>query len=345
MEDDLDAISLGEAEWLPYLRRFYFGANAADGLEKLLQAEIDARQVCTIPLGEDSEGRLITVRVGRYGPYLERGEDRGTIPADLAPDQLTLEKAEELLSLGSGPIVLGEDPESGKPVYLKNGRFGFYVQLGDPEGKTKAKMKSVMPSMDPEQLELDQALALLRLPRTLGPHPEDGEPVVADFGRYGSYIKWGSETRSLESEEDVFSVDVPKAVELLKQEKRGRRSGPKVLRELGNHPESEQPIRLLDGRFGPYVTDGNTNASLPRGTDPDSVDLERAVELIREREARGPTKRGRKKKATKKKASKKKTAKKKTTRKKTTRKKTTRKKASKKATGSNRSSSGEEGGP
>ncbi len=308
MENDLDRISLGQLESLPYLRHFYFGEgedldeDSKKGLKDLLGAEIDPRDVCTLPLGQDEDGQQINIRIGRYGPYLERGEERASIPDGTAPDELDLAKGIELLARGSGPTELGEDPGSGKQVYLKSGRFGPYVQLG--ENGEEPKMKSLLPGMSPDDVKLEDALKLLALPREVGIDPKSADPVLADFGRYGPYLKCGVETRSLESPEQVFDVDLEKALEILAQPKKGgfRRAAPKTLKELGNNPSGE-PVKLLDGRYGPYVTDGTTNASLPKGSDPEDLTLEVALGLLEERAKRGPKKK--KKKAAKKKAAKK----------------------------------------
>jgi DNA topoisomerase-1 len=285
MENELDEISLGEKEHLPYLRSFYFGDGEEPGLHELIKSEIDPRESCTIHLGRDLAGREINIRVGRYGPYLERGEDRASIPEALAPDELTVEKAEELLSIGSGPQVLGTDPASGKAVYLKVGRYGPYVQLG--ENEEEPKLKSLLPGMEIDSVTLEAALKILGLPRSLGIDPESGEEVFADYGRYGPYVKRTTDSRSLTAEDDVFEVKLERALELFKQEKPGGgwrgRFQPKVLRPLGEHPDSKAPIQLLSGRYGPYVSDGEVNASLPRGADPARVTLEEAVELIRRR--------------------------------------------------------------
>jgi DNA topoisomerase-1 len=210
MEDDLDKIARGEMDALPYLRSFYFGDKGdKKGLKDLIQTEIDAREVCTLELGEDDEGRVVNIRVGRYGPYLERGDERATIPEGVAPDELDMERAAEILKRGSGPIELGDDPETGRPVFVKTGRYGAYVQLG--ENDDEPKMKSLLPGMEMETTTQEDALRLLRLPRTVG-EDADGESVLADYGRYGPYIKRGVDTRSLEKPEDVFDVTLEKAL-------------------------------------------------------------------------------------------------------------------------------------
>ena len=312
MEGDLDRISNREIEALPYLKRFYFGGEGDPGLEKLLEQEIDARESCTLPLGVDEEGRQINVRVGKYGPYLERGEDRASIVEGTAPDEVTIEHAIELLERGSGPNELGKHPETDQPVYLKSGRFGPYMQLGDHDDETgdKPKMKSLLPGMEPDQVELADALKLLSLPRTVGVHPTLNEEIMADYGRYGPYLRCGKETRSLSEPSQVFDIDVPAAVEVLAQEKKGGRRQAKVLKELGVREADGTEIKLLDGRYGPYVADGTYNASLPKGTDPDGLTLADAIELLAKKaEAKPKKKKKTAKKAAKKKA-KKKTAKK-----------------------------------
>ncbi len=330
MEDDLDAIAVGKMEALPYLKRFYFGNNGDQGLKDLIQTEIDARDVCTLPLGEDTEGRTINVRVGRYGPYLERGEDRATVPDGLAPDELTIESAEEILRKGSGPKELGVDSETGRQVYAKTGRYGAYFQLG--ENDDEPKMKSLLPGMDVEEVSIDDALKMLRLPRTVGQDPE-GNDVLTDYGRYGPYVKRGADTRSLDKPEDIWEVTLAKALERLAEPpaRGGRRRASKVLKELGVDPKTELPVRVLSGPYGPYVSDGSIHASIPKDQDPEKVSLEEACDMIAVREASGKVRR---KKTTKKKAGKKTTKKKagkKATKKKTA-KKATKKKAAKKAT-------------
>ena len=337
MEDDLDAISRGEAESLPYLKNFYFG-NGQKGLKPQLELKvekIDPRTICTIVLGKDEEGREVAVRVGRYGPFLQRDEDTSPIPDGTPPDELTLERAKELLATAQqGPRVLGSDPETGAEVTVRDGRFGPYVQLGEAEGKKKPKTQSLLKTMTTESVDLATALNLLSLPRVVG-QDENGEDVMVAYGRFGPYLKRGKDTRSLEREEQVFTVTLEEALHILAQPKKGRRRGSEPLKVLGAAPDLDgAEVKLMEGRFGPYVTDGATNASIPRGTDPESVNLEQAVHLIQERRARGPAR----KKTTRKKTGgtsktggRKKTAAKKTSRKKTARKKSATKKASKKA--------------
>jgi DNA topoisomerase-1 len=304
MEDDLDEIAQGEQEALPWLTRFYFGepngSNAGDGNEVDMRrglkedvaahlGQIDAREINSIPVGSDAQGDEIVVRVGRYGPYLQRGEERASIPDDLAPDELTVARAEELLVAPSGDRVLGTDPDSGLAVVAKSGRFGPYVQLGEPDNGGKPRTASLFKSMSLDTVDLDQALQLLRLPRVVGTDPADGHEIHALNGRFGPYLKKGHETRSLETEEQLFTVSLDEARALFAQPKQRRgRAAAQPLKELGPDPDTGAPIVLRSGRFGPYVTDGTTNASLRRGDDPESMSFERAVELLAERRAAGP---------------------------------------------------------
>ena len=314
MEEDLDEIASGDEETVPWLTKFYFG-NGEVGLHKLVNEhvdEIDPREVNSIPLGSDGDGTDIVVRVGKFGPYLQRGEETASIPEDIPPDELTIERAVELLTAPSQDRTLGSHPESGEPIYLKNGRYGPYLQLGELEDgkKDKPPTASLFKDMDPEQVTLEEALKLLSLPRVVGTD-DDGEEIAALNGRYGPYIKKGKETRSLENERQIFSITVDEAKALLAQPKRGRGSTASVLKELGEDPETGAPMTMKDGRFGPYVTDGTLNASIPRGESPDDITPERAAQLLADRRAKGPAKR------------RKKTTRKKTTAKKTSRKKTT----------------------
>ena len=339
MEDDLDEIAAGREEVLPWLTRFYFGSAVPDavagvpngragasgargddvdavGLKATVAlhlSEIDAREINSIPLGVGGDGQEIVARVGRYGPYLQRGDDRASIPDDLAPDELTVARAEEILAAPSHDRVLGIDPGSGLDISLRAGRFGPYVQVGDlVEGGEKPRTASLFSSMDPSTLTLEQALELLRIPRTVGTDPDTGEEVVAHNGRFGPYLKRGSDTRSLTSEEQLLSVNLDEARALFAQPKQRRgRAAAAPLREVGTDPSTNLPIVVKEGRFGPYVTDGTTNASLRKGDSVESIDIERASELLAERRAAGPsTRKKAAKKAPAKKAAKKAPAKK-----------------------------------
>jgi DNA topoisomerase-1 len=231
-------------------------------------------------------GSEAVVRVGRYGPYLEHGERRASLPPDLAPDELTPERAEELLSQPDNR-PLGTNPQTGREIVVRSGRYGPYVTEVMPEGtEEKPRTASLLSSMSPETVTLEEALRVLSLPRVVG--ELDGDEVTAQNGRYGPYIKRGEESRSLESEEQLFTVTLEQAKALLAEPPRRRRRGAAKgpLRELGSDPASGKPIVLRDGRFGPYVTDGETNASLRRGDTVEGVTLERAVELLAERRAK-----------------------------------------------------------
>ncbi len=293
MEEDLDEIARGGQESVPWLTRFYFGNGGGPGLKELVSehlGEIDAREINSIPIGGPESG--LVVRVGRYGPYVQRGEEeRAPIPEDLAPDELTSERAIELLEAGSSERLLGPHPESGLPVTIRAGRFGPYVQVGSAEETGgRPATASLLASMDPAAVTLDDALRVLALPRVIGIDPATGEEIVASNGRYGPYLKRGSESRSLESEEQLFTVGLAEAIERFAQPKtrRGRGTQTPPLRELGADPASGGAIVLRDGRFGPYVTDGTTNASLRKGDTVSGLTPERAVELLAERRAAGP---------------------------------------------------------
>ncbi|SNQ46715.1 DNA topoisomerase 1 [Frankia canadensis] len=295
MEDDLDDIASGEAASTDWLTRFYFGtgdgtATATEaGLKHLVSerlGEIDAREVNSIPLGEADDGTSVVVRVGRYGPYVQRGDGRASVPDDLAPDELTVARALELLAAPSGDRVLGVDPAGGATITAKAGRFGPYVTTDTDPPRTS----SLLRTMSLETLTLDDAIRLLSLPRNLGA-AEDGEEVTAQNGRYGPYVKKGAESRSLESEEQLFTVTLPEALALLAQPKaRGRRAAAQTppLRELGNDPVSGKQMVIREGRFGPYVTDGETNASLRKGDAVETITDGRSAELLADRRARGP---------------------------------------------------------
>ena len=339
MEDSMDAISRREEDYVKYLKDFYFGDTNL-GLKKKLDekiGEVDARTICTFPLGTpETGGHLgpIDVRVGRYGPYLEQGERKASLPPDLPPDELNLEMAIKMLDdAEAGDEPLGMDPETQKPIFVKSGRFGPYIQLGEVEEdekgkKIKPKNASLLKGMEVADVNLEIALKLLSLPRDLGEHPEMKEPVEAHNGRYGPYIKCGTETRSLPEDISPIDVTMEKAIELLKEPKtRGRRSAPKEpLKKFDVSPVTEKEVRILDGRFGEYVTDGVTNVTVPKTMTIEEITFERALDMLAEKAAKGPSKKK------KKKAAKKKTAKKKAVKKKTAKKKTAKKKKTKSAT-------------
>jgi len=339
MEEDLDEIARGDEEPLPWLTRFYFGSPGSKddgtGLKQMVAerlAEIDARAVNSIPIGGAESG--VVVRVGRFGPYVQEGEKRASLPEDLAPDELTLERAHELLDAPPAERsdrVLGDDPATGLPVLVRAGRYGPYVQLGRAEElSTKPKTASLLSGMTPEEVTLDEGLRLLTLPRNLGRDEAAGEDVVADNGRYGPYVRRGSDYRSLENEEQLFTVTLDGALALLSQPRarRARQAAQPPLAELGPDPVSGAPVVVKDGRFGPYVTDGTVNASLRRGDSVETLTIERAAELLAERRLRaeadgssggGARGRGRRSRAT---ASKRASGTKKASAKKTTAKKT-----------------------
>ncbi|HEY7073394.1 MAG TPA: DNA topoisomerase, partial [Acidimicrobiales bacterium] len=340
MENQLDEIATGSRERVPFLHSFWFG-NGSEGLTTLIEhamANADPAVVNAVPLGKDQDGEVVMVRNGRFGPYLKRGEDTVSVPEDLPPDELSLVRALELLAAPKGDEPLGTDPASGLPVFVKSGRHGPYVQLGDaetlPDGE-KPKTASVFKSMDAATLPLDVALQLLTLPRTVGVDPATGEEIIARNGPYGPFLKRGDDTRNLAREEDMLTVSLEEALAQFAQPKNRRgRTAAAPLRELGPDPVSGKPIVLKDGRYGPYATDGETNASL-RERDGDTVEgltLERAAELLQARRDAGPSTRGRKRAPAKKAAARKSTAKKAGAAKKATAKKSAAKKtAAKKA--------------
>lgn len=347
MEEDLDRIARGEAQAVPWLRRFYFGegpeGGAADagngdgdhlgGLKELVTdlGAIDAREVSSFPVGDG-----IVLRVGRYGPYVERGEkdaeghQRADVPADLAPDELTVEYAEELFAKPSGEFELGKDPETGHEIVAKDGRYGPYVTEILPEGTPKTGKNAVKPrtaslfkSMSLDTVTLEDAMRLMSLPRVVGTDAE-GVEITAQNGRYGPYLKKGTDSRSLESEDQLFSITLEEALAIYAQPKqRGRAAAKPPLKELGTDPVSERPVVVKDGRFGPYVTDGETNATLRRDDDVETITPERGYELLAEKRAKAPAKKTAKKAAAKKTTTAKKAPAKKTAAKKTAAKKTT----------------------
>jgi DNA topoisomerase I len=296
MEEVLDAISNGERDWLDFVRTFYRGNDKHVGLDKLIETKTNEIDYPVFDLGPDSgSGEPIKVRIGRYGPFLQRAEggegNTASLPEDLPPADLTVERALQLLNAkAQGPREIGVDKETGLTVYAMNGRFGPYVQLGETSDDRKAakpKRASLFQGMSPETVTLDEAIKLLSLPREVGLHPADQQPIIASPGRYGPYIKHGNEFRSLDSEDQLFTITPDQAVELLaapKQSRRKQSAAKSVLKSLGSHPKSGAPVNLLSGRYGPYVTDGTTNASLPRGADPEQLTMDGAVELLAARE-------------------------------------------------------------
>ncbi|MFD8608989.1 type I DNA topoisomerase [Streptomyces sp. NPDC059631] len=353
MEDDLDRIARGEARAVPWLKRFYFGegtgeGGAADagngdgdhlgGLKELVTdlGAIDAREVSSFPVGNG-----IVLRVGRYGPYIERGEkdtdshQRADIPDDLAPDELSVELAEELLAKPSGDFELGADPVTGHQIVAKDGRYGPYVTEILPEGTPKTGKNAVKPrtaslfkSMSLDTVTLDDALKLMSLPRVVGADAE-GVEITAQNGRYGPYLKKGTDSRSLQTEDQLFTITLEEALAIYAQPKqRGRAAAKPPLKELGEDPVSAKPVVVKDGRFGPYVTDGETNATLRSGDSVETITPERGFELLAEKRAKGPAKKTAKKAPARKTAAKKTTS----TAKKTAAKKTAAKTTAKKTT-------------
>jgi DNA topoisomerase-1 len=295
MEDDLDGIATGTEEAEPWLSKFYFG-NGSPGLKDMVKErleQIDPRAINSIPIGTDADGKEIVVRVGRYGPYLSRDGETAAVPEGIAPDELTVDKAAELLATPSADRVLGEDPATGLPVIAKAGRFGPYVQLGevDSSSKKKPQTASLLKNMNLEAVTLEDALRLLTLPRSLGKDPVDNEEITVQNGRYGPYVKKGTDSRSLADEEQLFSLTLDEALAILAQPKarRGRGAAAPPLKELGDDPVSKKPMVVKEGRFGPYVTDGETNASLRTGDDVDTLTVERAAQLLQDKRDKGPS--------------------------------------------------------
>ncbi|MCU1413280.1 MAG: topA, partial [Microbacteriaceae bacterium] len=327
MEDDLDRIADGEEDRVDWLTSFYFGSDRHKGLRVVIDnmGDIDAKSINSIALDDE-----VTLRIGKYGPYLEVNDPdaapdatprRVNIPPDLAPDELTVAKAHELID---APVVvdriIGVNPDNGKNIVAKDGRFGPYItelepvveqpvveapveEVVDPKtGELKPKKKaapkkstapkprtaSIFKSMDLATVDLETALRLLNLPRVVGLDPESGEEILAQNGKFGPYLKKGVDTRSLTEEDQIFEIDLPGALELYAQPKYGARRASSALKEFENDPVSEKPIRIKDGRFGAYVTDGITNVTIPRGETIEEIDFERAVQMLADKRAKGP---------------------------------------------------------
>jgi DNA topoisomerase-1 len=318
LEDDLDAIARGEQQRVAWLQDFYFGSEGQVGLRNVVDnlGEIDARELNSTRISD-----VATLRFGKYGPYLEVSDPqqpdaaprRVNVPDDLAPDELTAARAQELIDAPvAGDRVLGENPANGKIVVVKDGRFGPYVQEEDPvdpeaadlatgeiedapkkrtakkAAAPKPRTASLFKTMSVDTVDLETALKLLDLPRTLGADPESGEPITAQNGRYGAYIKKGADSRSLDDEDQIFTITLDQALARFAEPKYGARRASSALKEFDNDPVSGKPIKLKDGRFGPYVTDGTTNATIPRGEDAMEVTFDRAVQLLADKRAKGP---------------------------------------------------------
>jgi len=323
LEDDLDSIARGERKRVDWLKEFYFGSDDHTGLRTIVDnlGDIDARELNSTRVTDNA-----VLRIGRYGPYLEVTDPehpdadprRVNIPEELAPDELTAAKAQELIDAPiAGDRVLGENPDNGKIIVVKDGRYGPYVQENDPptdeevdaatgevadaakpakKGAKKAaapkpRTASLFKTMTVDTIDLESALKLLSLPRLVGADPESGEEITAQNGRYGPYLKKGTDSRTLDSEQQLFDITLDEALERYKQPKYGARRASSALKEFEADPVSGKPIKLRDGRFGPYVTDGETNATVPRGEDAMAVDFARAVQLLADKRAKGPAKR------------------------------------------------------
>lgn len=295
MEEDLDDIAAGKRDWVPYLREFYTDKERFHEQVKKQESQIDPKLARTIRLPHLTG---VEVRVGRFGPYVVHEGENGngddaahaSIPEDVAPADLTPQQVEELIQTSKeGPKSIGNHPETGQPIYVLTGRFGPYVQLGEtPEkpvdGDKKAKQPkpkraSVPRGKNPREVTVEEAAKWLSLPRTLGVHPDTGKDVQANNGRFGPYVVHDGNFRSIPRDEDVYTITLERALELLAQEKIGR-NGSKLLKKLGDHPKDQKPVELYEGRYGPYVKHGRTNASLPKGEDADSFTLNAAVELL-----------------------------------------------------------------
>lgn len=330
MEEDLDRIATGSVDWVSFLDRFYRGDENEPGLEQVIAAELDKIKFPRIKVGDDPQtGRPIVLRIGRtyVSVHVEGEEDRrATLPVDLLIDELTPEKALELIiQRDKSREPIGVHPETGQNIYALTGPFGPYLQLGEQEGDKKPKRISLGKKTDPTSIDLAYALRLLSLPREIGVDPETGKPVRAGLGRFGPYVERARVFASVQTVDTLFTITLDEALERIRNKNKKT-----VLKDLGTHPETGEPLAVYKGRYGPYVTSGKVNATIGRDRDPEDVTVEDALALLKTAAERAKTK----KKTTKKKAAtKKKTTRKKAAKKKTTKKKTTKKKTSKKATG------------
>jgi DNA topoisomerase-1 len=273
-------------EGVPYLQSFYLGDEGLDQQVKSKEQEINPRDIHALVLDE----LQARVRIGPYGPYLEQETNgelvRVSLPDTLAPGELVKEEAERLLRhKEEGPTPLGYHPESGEPIYVLSGRYGPYVQLGDNgDNGAKPRRASLLKGMTPATLTLEQAVALLQLPRVLGVHPETGKPITAGIGRFGPFVRHEADFRSLAKGDDVLTISLNRALELLAQQKGNRKT--ELIRELGAHPQDGQVVALYEGRYGPYVKHGKVNASLPKDVTPGAITLEQAIKLLTEKKSR-----------------------------------------------------------
>jgi DNA topoisomerase-1 len=295
MEQTLDDIATGEANWLPYLREFYLGDKGLETLVKERESQIDSNTARTVELNNlDAK-----VRIGKFGPYIEaqNGNDvvNASIPKDLTPSDLDAARVEELLRQKTeGPDELGRHPETGEPIYIKIGTYGPYVQLGEKsDDNPKPKQASLPKGVKPENVTLDMAVGLLALPRKLGIHPATGGKIQASIGPYGPYVvhdqgKEGKDYRSLKASDDILTITLERALEILAEPKKGRRTSSKnsksALRELGSHPNDGDPVNIYDGPYGPYVKHGKTNVGLPEGQSVEDMNLDKALELLATKE-------------------------------------------------------------
>jgi DNA topoisomerase-1 len=295
MEQTLDEIASGEAQWLPYLKNFYLGENGLENQVKVRESLIDPNQSKSIILDKLS----VAVRIGKYGPYLEskQGDEviKASIPADLTPSDLNPEQVEMILRQKiEGPQSLGNYPETEEEIYILTGTYGPYIQLGEATTeKPKPKRVSLPKGMKIEDVTLEIAMAYLALPRTLGEHPETGGKIQANLGRFGPYVvhdcgKEGKDYRSLKKEDDLLTITLPRALELLAQPKRGGgRRTKKPLRELGLHPGDQEPVNIYDGPYGPYIKHGKTNAKIPEGESAENISLETALTALTDKVSAG----------------------------------------------------------
>jgi DNA topoisomerase-1 len=302
MEDSLDKIAEGDLEWLPYLKNFYLGKEGLETQVKSKEKSIDPDESRTIDL-HHLKGTVI--KVGRFGPYIVRqgtsdkkskktDEIHASIPDEISPADLTEKQIDEFVEIqAQGPKALAVDPKSGKNIYCLLGRFGPYLQLGenpeDPKSEQKPKRASIPKGLDPKTITLEKALELLSLPRELGLFPKNKKPILANNGRFGPYVVCDGDFRSLKKEDNVYTVTLERAIELLSQEKKGR-AGSTILKELGQHPTDKKPVQIMEGKYGPYVKHGSVNATIPKGTDPMTLILEEALKLLFERKSKAKTK-------------------------------------------------------